>query len=810
MSTTRDAPDLVTAALHTLHRTQAWVNGVPLSTLPEVKAITEASDELRRACILNAARRRDNIQTSHLLSTIARKRLDLSADDVEQLLSPRATNLDGFGDLRHGRCLQAVSRLIEFAFGGLSDVERQRLRPLLLASVPELVDIEGGPQAAARLRRLAGEADELRLDLIAGTDEVGPRLQSVFESADEPKPALAALIDVLAASPSTGRPSAKWLAEAGRVQSLLARPSTLFAALLDAALDAPDAVKQTTYEDGRTHTWANYLERSNESFLCGIVITAGKHGDADLVPLLRKLAVKTVAMINPPYGGPRSLRIANASAQAIADIAVPSSITELLALERSVRHGGLLKQIRRAVETVAEAQGMTRSQLLERAVETHELDPDGTRSVPLSRGSAVIETDGRTATLGYVDQNGRLRKSVPAEVKQTDAETLILLRHDLKAIRTTIAGERVRLENLLSLERRWSPDEWRTLYLDHPVTGRLARATIWRFGEEVVGLPLDATTALTGDGDVVAIPAEAEVRMWHPIEATTDEIRRWRTMLIDRRIVQPFKQAFRELYVLTPAERQTRSYSNRFAGHVFKQVQARALMKGRGWSTVALAWWDDGIDHGVARRDHETFGVRAEFSFDPIIDIQDDSTELYPYCTSDQVRFCTIESGDGIDLADVPPVVLTETMRDVDLFIGVTSVGADPQWLDRGTERRFDGYWNDFGFGELSAGAEIRREVLAGLVPRLAIAERCEIQDRYLRVRGDLREYRIHLGSGNILMAPDDQYLCIVAARDVRTGKLFLPFDDDPVLSVVLSKAFLLADDTAITDPTIVAQIRRD
>ena len=58
-------------------------------------------------------------------------------------------------------------------------------------------------------------------------------------------------------------------------------------------------------------------------------------------------------------------------------------------------------------------------------------------------------------------------------------------------------------------------------------------------------------------------------------------------------------------------------------------------------------------------------------------------------------------------------------------------------------------------------------------------------------------------------MSPDDQYLCIVAARDGRAGKLFLPFDDDPVLSLILSKAFLLARDSSITDQTITAQIKR-
>jgi hypothetical protein len=155
----------------------------------------------------------------------------------------------------------------------------------------------------------------------------------------------------------------------------------------------------------------------------------------------------------------------------------------------------------------------------------------------------------------------------------------------------------------------------------------------------------------------------------------------------------------------------------------------------------------------------------------------------------------------------VPLLVFTETMRDVDLFVGVTSIGADPEWLDRGEGRRFETYWHAYSFGELTAAGEIRRQVLEQLVPRLAIADRCVLDARYLTVRGELRTYRIHLGSGNVLMSPNDQYLCIVAVRNSRADKLFLPFDDDPVLSLILSKAFLLAEDTAITDETITSQI---
>ena len=37
----------------------------------------------------------------------------------------------------------------------------------------------------------------------------------------------------------------------------------------------------------------------------------------------------------------------------------------------------------------------------------------------------------------------------------------------------------------------------------------------------------------------------------------------------------------------------------------------------------------------------------------------------------------------------------------------------------------------------------------------------------------------------------------------------FLPFEGDQLLSLILSKALLLADDTRIKDPTITGQIHR-
>ena len=101
--------------------------------------------------------------------------------------------------------------------------------------------------------------------------------------------------------------------------------------------------------------------------------------------------------------------------------------------------------------------------------------------------------------------------------------------------------------------------------------------------------------------------------------------------------------------------------------------------------------------------------------------------------------------------------------------------------------------------------------MLARILPRLAIGSRCSLGDRYLVVRGDLATYKIHLGSGNILMEPNDQYLCIVpeVSRRAAWRGLFLPFDGDATLSIILSKALLLADDSNIADKTITQQIMR-
>jgi len=58
-------------------------------------------------------------------------------------------------------------------------------------------------------------------------------------------------------------------------------------------------------------------------------------------------------------------------------------------------------------------------------------------------------------------------------------------------------------------------------------------------------------------------------------------------------------------------------------------------------------------------------------------------------------------------------------------------------------------------------------------------------------------------------MEPGSRYLCIVQGPGDVAGSLPLPFEGDTMLALILSKAFLLANDKAIKDETILRQIRR-
>ncbi|MFI7448325.1 DUF4132 domain-containing protein [Nonomuraea sp. NPDC049714] len=537
-----------------------------------------------------------------------------------------------------------------------------------------------------------------------------------------------------------------------------------------------------------------YFHERTAVLVRGMVWTCEQVDEPWVTGLLGDVAVATGTGVGGSGPNARNERTTNAAIGVLARRGGLEVVAQLARVQAKVRRKSILTLVRKTLDGVAERTGLSPEQLLERTVPAHGLGPDGTRTEHGLR----LSVDG---TISYVDDAGKVRKAVPKAVRAAHGELLAELKAAAKELKKTLPAERHRVERALATGRVLPWSDVRAFYLDHPVTGTHARALIWEVVQGQAGLPVR-----TAEGWELADPRgrrvspgpETPVRLWHPIFATPDEVRVWRDHLMDTGLRQPFKQAYREVYLLTPAEERTGDHSLRFAAHILKYGQAKALLAGRGWTGMSLGWWDGAGGSNQCQTVKELpGGLTADWDFH--LDWHTAERDGYSnsHCVSGALRF--LADGRPVPLATVPPLVLSETLRDADLAVGVTSTGLDPQGEGD--------YWHSYSFGGLTETAEIRRDALTRLLPRLAIADRAELIDRFLRVRGDLRTYKIHLGSGNILMEPNDAYLCVVPGGE-GPGRVFLPFEQDGgMLSIILSKAFLLAADTAITDVSITRQL---
>ncbi|GHO59002.1 DUF4132 domain-containing protein [Ktedonobacter robiniae] len=530
--------------------------------------------------------------------------------------------------------------------------------------------------------------------------------------------------------------------------------------------------------------------------------------------------------------GPRAPKVAGACVYALKNMPGLDGAAQLERVRLNTKQATFLRGIEVALNEAAHRAGMSREDMEELTVPTFELQ-EGCRRVCIGEASVELRVVGARVQLQWFNAAGKPCKAAPANVKRDEKQALKDLKRLSDDMAHMLAAQRERIERLPLIERTWPLATWRKRYLEHPLVGTLAHHLIWRFTN---GKRVD--TGIWREGHLVdmhdqplQLTDEAVVTLWHPVFSPAEEVLAWREWLEEQRITQPFKQAHREVYLLTDAERNTRVYSNRFATHILRQHQFNSLAIGRGWQSKLRLAVDDVYPPTMLSLPH--WGLRAEFWVEGAgdnyeTDINDAGT--YFYLTTDQVRFYEIDAAENyahaggggyvsnswrgddtavpLALDQIPPLVFSEVLRDVDLFVGVASVGNDPTWQDGGPEGQYRDYWHSYGFGELSATAETRKQILERLIPRLSLAPRCRIEGRFLKVQGDLRIYKIHLGSGNILMEPNDQYLCIVPGRGANTTQdLYLPFEGDTVLAIILSKAFLLAEDTKITDPTITSQI---
>lgn len=393
--------------------------------------------------------------------------------------------------------------------------------------------------------------------------------------------------------------------------------------------------------------------------------------------------------------------------------------------------------------------------------------------------------------LTWFKKDGSIQKSTPANVKSENSSELKLWKAKQNDILKELIGQKQRIENYWRKKKKWSYTNWERYILNHELIRYISRKLIWQFDKDgkTITAIWDAGNLIDSSGGKLTGMEGFSVTLWHPGKSTVAEVQSWRRLILSREIQQPFKQAFREIYLVTDAEIMTSTYSNRFLNHVVRHHKFAALANQRTWVYANV------FAQHYPYIEYPDYQIRATFDLD----------SSYELATTGRVHFRDVKKNEALLMESVPVQIFSETMRDIDLFVGVCSIGIEETW----NQNQHMNYWKDYSTADLSETAKTRRSVLANMLPKLKIKDQCELTEKYLKVKGKIRTYKIHLGSGNILMEPNDQYLCIVpdSSKRGQADRVFLPFNDDAVFSIILSKAFLLSDDDKIEDEEILNQI---
>lgn len=554
-----------------------------------------------------------------------------------------------------------------------------------------------------------------------------------------------------------------------------------------------------------------FLDTINSDTLKGFVWMSSWFNDTKTIHLISKLAERSYRKI--PQKGPASGAIGNACFYTLYSYEGLEGIAQLSKLKLKIKQNSAYALIEKYINEAAIKRGISPTEIEDLAVDDFGLI-DHKLSFQFEDYTSVMEITGMgKSTLRWFKKDGSEQKTAPIFVKERFAEEFKIVKETQKQIDQTTSVQKERFDRMLRSNRKIELAYFQDKYLDHALLSFIVNKIIFTFSKDT-----ESATAIyinkqwiDKKSKQIEIDQYQYVTLWHPVNSSTNEVKEWRQFLMDAQIQQPFKQAFREIYILTEAEINTKTYSNRMASHILKQHQYVTLAKSRNWKAKLIGSWDGG-DLDTAELLLPDYNLKVEYWVNALdSENQINETGIWNYVTTDQVRFVNSTNNQVVDLVDVPPIAFSEAMRDVDLFVGVASVGNDPTWSDSGGLAAHRNYWQSYSFGDLSEIAKNRKEILQGLIPRLKIASVTHIEDKFVVVKGKLRTYKIHLGSTNILMTPNDQYLCIVPDRNKKSElvNVFLPFEGDNGLSVIISKAFLLANDDKITDTTITSQINR-
>ena len=371
-------------------------------------------------------------------------------------------------------------------------------------------------------------------------------------------------------------------------------------------------------------------------------------------------------------------------------------------------------------------------------------------------------------------KDGKILKSVPTKYKKH--ETVLKFQEVTKKLKEQYSRTKQMMEQ--AMEDKTVFEVWEFLELfKNPVTRSITEPLIVK-SEEEQNVKLGFLTKdgiMNISGTFFPVKPEDKIFIAHSFDLyESGHWHEYQKLLFEKQIRQPFKQIFRELYVKLDEELE-KEESMLFSGNQIQPQKTVGALRSRRW----VADYDDGLQK-IYYKENIVARIYAMADWFSPSDTEAPTLEY--------VVFADRKTGKPIKIKDVPDIIYSEVMRDVDLAVSVAHAGGvDP---------------------ETSHSTIEMRKAIVECNLSLFQTKNVRLEGNHAIIDGKLGQYTVHLGSG-VVHQIGNAMLFVVPVHSQHRGRIFLPFvDDDPKTAEIMSKILLFAEDGKIKDPNILRQIQ--
>lgn len=388
------------------------------------------------------------------------------------------------------------------------------------------------------------------------------------------------------------------------------------------------------------------------------------------------------------------------------------------------------------------------------------------------------EADDMTVTV-YIDERkfkaaqiarkeGKTLSSLPQ--KYSKNKTIVELREKIKEFNRKLRRIIDSFENSMNTRVPFSSEQLKSMCREPAIKTVLNKLL----------LLADGKLCVFADGELKALNGKSvradEIFIAHPVELKKEGLLPSAVDYIARNnIKQPFKQALREIYTKTEEEL-TQDDVLRFKGFNVDVKKCVAALKGKGWGVSE----DIGLRKVYYRADIIS-AIFREFDLLYTADYDNTDRELYG------ISFYDRKTTEQIPVKDVDDITFSETLRDVDLMISISSKSV-------------------YDFALAMSTVEVRHAVLQSMIDILRLTNVSLLKDN-IKVVGVFGTYTVNIRTGLVFKEGTG---CLALDTVYSTDKpLLLDFaDEDPMTADIISKAVVLSDDGKIKDPSILRELK--